>query len=216
MSKILLAAAAALLATTAANAVIFTSPVPGPDQGPLLSETTVFDFSTPVPGLTSTGTSGKYYTATFAKIAAAPFGDKTPFYAVTKGTATLDVASISPKFDSFSFYWGSIDTFNRVAVYDLGGNLIDVITGSAVSAAAANGNQTAPNTNRRVFFNLEPGETLGSIKFISTGTSFELDTLAFGSSIVPEPAVWGLMVAGFGLVGASIRRRRTASSVVTA
>ncbi|MCS6986475.1 MAG: PEPxxWA-CTERM sorting domain-containing protein [Sphingomonadaceae bacterium] len=25
---------------------------------------------------------------------------------------------------------------------------------------------------------------------------------------VPEPATWGLMIAGFGLVGAALRRRR--------
>ena len=30
------------------------------------------------------------------------------------------------------------------------------------------------------------------------------------TSAVPEPAAWGLMLAGFGLVGATMRRRRTA------
>lgn len=29
-------------------------------------------------------------------------------------------------------------------------------------------------------------------------------------AVVPEPAAWALMIGGFGLVGASLRRRRTA------
>lgn len=35
------------------------------------------------------------------------------------------------------------------------------------------------------------------------------ETLAFATE-VPEPAAWTLMILGFGLVGASARRRRTA------
>lgn len=30
--------------------------------------------------------------------------------------------------------------------------------------------------------------------------------------VIPEPATWAMMIAGFGLVGASIRRRRTATA----
>ena len=32
------------------------------------------------------------------------------------------------------------------------------------------------------------------------------------NSVVPEPATWGLLIAGFGLVGASMRRRRPAAA----
>ncbi len=35
--------------------------------------------------------------------------------------------------------------------------------------------------------------------------------ISFTSSVVPEPASWALMIAGFGLTGAAIRRRRTAT-----
>ena len=35
------------------------------------------------------------------------------------------------------------------------------------------------------------------------------DRLIFSSNGVPEPAAWALMIAGFGLVGTSLRRRRT-------
>lgn len=40
-----------------------------------------------------------------------------------------------------------------------------------------------------------------------------LDALAFGGPIggvIPEPASWAMMISGFGLVGAAVRRRRTA------
>lgn len=33
---------------------------------------------------------------------------------------------------------------------------------------------------------------------------------------VPEPAAWGLMLAGFGLAGAALRRRRSTATMVTA
>lgn len=32
-------------------------------------------------------------------------------------------------------------------------------------------------------------------------------TIAVSAALVPEPATWGLMIAGFGLVGAAVRRR---------
>lgn len=40
------------------------------------------------------------------------------------------------------------------------------------------------------------------------GLAVRLDTLA-----VPEPATWGLMILGFGAVGAAMRRRKTSVSV---
>lgn len=44
------------------------------------------------------------------------------------------------------------------------------------------------------------------------GDGVVFDDLSFSSGGVPEPAAWGLMILGFGGVGASIRRRRTAAS----
>lgn len=47
--------------------------------------------------------------------------------------------------------------------------------------------------------------------YFGTGTYFGLDSLTInGAGGVPEPASWALMVAGFGLVGASMRRRHSA------
>ncbi len=53
------------------------------------------------------------------------------------------------------------------------------------------------------------------LSFLSLGTPVGLPPIAVldgvsvtASGTVPEPATWGLMLAGFGLVGASVRRRR--------
>lgn len=40
--------------------------------------------------------------------------------------------------------------------------------------------------------------------------TFNLDNAQFGAGAVPEPASWALMIVGFGLVGASMRRRNAA------
>lgn len=50
--------------------------------------------------------------------------------------------------------------------------------------------------------------------FNSTATGAMNDTIVLkqGSGAVPEPASWALMIAGLGVVGASMRRRKTAVS----
>jgi hypothetical protein len=42
------------------------------------------------------------------------------------------------------------------------------------------------------------------------GDSFSIDNFSFSANAVPEPASWAMLIAGFGLVGAAARRRRTA------
>lgn len=44
---------------------------------------------------------------------------------------------------------------------------------------------------------------------IAGGNDFGLDDISLTTAI-PEPATWGLMVTGFGLVGAGLRRRSRA------
>jgi len=57
----------------------------------------------------------------------------------------------------------------------------------------------------------------GSLQFAFGTTSNDnvgplLDNVVLDISAVPEPATWGMMIGGFALVGASMRRRKTAVS----
>jgi uncharacterized protein (TIGR03118 family) len=51
--------------------------------------------------------------------------------------------------------------------------------------------------------------------YFTAGVAHEADGL-FGVIGVPEPRTWGLMLAGFGLMGASLRGRRAASGMAAA
>jgi hypothetical protein len=39
---------------------------------------------------------------------------------------------------------------------------------------------------------------------------FGIDDISYNAGVIPEPATWAMMIAGFGLVGAAARRRRVA------
>ena len=62
------------------------------------------------------------------------------------------------------------------------------------------------------------GGTAKSLNFAGTAGATGFDNITFGSDNpgggVPEPASWAMLIAGFGLVGAAARRRR--STVVAA
>lgn len=54
---------------------------------------------------------------------------------------------------------------------------------------------------------------LSTFRAVSSG-QFSSDPAPIVNAVIPEPAVWGLMVVGFGLVGVQVRRRTV--SLVTA
>jgi hypothetical protein len=64
------------------------------------------------------------------------------------------------------------------------------------------------------------GGTAKSIVFAGVANFVVFDDITFGSDVpggggvVPEPATWAMMIAGFGLVGAAMRRRRVSGRVV--
>lgn len=66
-------------------------------------------------------------------------------------------------------------------------------------------------------FNSWNGAGLGSFDRLvfdaNGGGGFQLDNVNLSGSTVPEPASWAMMIGGFGLVGAAMRRR---SNIVTA
>lgn len=199
----LLAIAAVLASAGAANAMTITTSTNGPDMGPLAHQHIIDDFST------NKGLSGSYtlVSGSVSNQYAAPLGDTTQYLAVRGGeTASL---AISPAVKSLSFYWGSIDAYNTVKFYS-GETQVGSFTGDQIPAAPSDGSQGNPTNNRRVNFSFD-GAKVTSVQFSSSLNAFEADTVA---GAVPEPASWAMLVAGFGLVGLSARRR--SSNVVTA
>ncbi|QXQ08425.1 PEPxxWA-CTERM sorting domain-containing protein [Sphingosinicellaceae bacterium] len=149
---------------------------------------------------------------TVANAYAAPMGDATHFLVVpTTGSSGSGILDLGGGYDNISFYWGSIDTYNSVEFFTgVGGTgtSLGVISGGSIPGATGNGAQGTVANNRRVFFDF--GTDLAqSVRFTSTNIAFELDDI--GTVAVPEPAVWGTMLFGFGLVGATMRRRRLTS-----
>ncbi len=203
---------AAVLAAGAASAVTVTSTPGAPDPGPLAGQSVLVDFDTAVAGITYAGS----YTIDANNVSgqrAQPAGNTSAYFGVPGTNAGGDNATIDftgylashAAFSTLSFYWGSIDSYNTLELIGSG------LTGQTVFAGGdiynpANGDQSAAATNRRVNFTFGAGETLTGLKLTSTGRAFEIDNIAVGGA-VPEPATWAMMVLGFGLVGASVRRR---------
>jgi hypothetical protein len=97
---------------------------------------------------------------------------------------------------SFSFDASTIDSYNMLSLAFLDG------TFQSFSGAGYTGPIKA-----RAQFTADPGQRIAGITFASSGNSFEIDNLAV-SAAVPEPATWALMILGFGVVGAAMRRRK--------
>lgn len=128
--------------------------------------------------------------------------------------AVLDGGNYSLTFaptNLFSFALGSLDTFNRLTLSFADGST-QVLNGGQIinDPLFDNGNRTSAETNGTAFYSVTSGPLLtGATFFSSGGNSFEFDNLAVGGTIpaVPEPAAWGMMILGFGLVGGVLRRR---------
>lgn len=202
--------AAAAVSATAANATVNVSAVQG---GPYVG-TPTYDFDTTTPAhsggaIVGPGTTQNAY--------AQPIGSTGQYFAVQPSSSpgTILLGALGP-IASFSFIWGSIDTFNTLTLTNAAGTPLVgsqyTFTGSQIAAmvpAAANGSQVLNAQNPLVTFFLGGLDMtlVGGFQMSSTRNAFEIDNIAVNA--VPEPATWAMMLLGFGALGFAMRRRKS-------
>ena len=204
VSKLALAAAAVVAMPAAAGAAVNLGTVT-PGTAIYSGPAPTIDFDV-LPGIVSGGSVASGSTG----VRAQPFGSSGNYWAVGPGngatSAVLDLSSIGDIYN-ISFLWGSVDSYNFVDFLDEDGLVIATFDGTDIFNPA-NGNQSDPNTNPVVRFDVTDQHisTLKSIRLRSNSDAFEVDNFAINA--VPEPGTWALMVFGFALAGFGMRRRR--------
>lgn len=176
-----------------------------PGSGSVLpTETVMFDFNDPARDTLVTGTRFRFLTGTSGDGALPAAGDRSRYLSVLAG-GEARIAFDAPVF-GFSVDLGSLDSYNLLTLNFVGGGVQSFTGGQLV--ALPDGNQSAARTNGRFRFTADQGQQIAGVTFGSGGNSFEIDRLA--AAPVPEPAMWAMMLGGFGLLGVIMRRRSRA------
>jgi hypothetical protein len=216
VSKLVLAAFALGTVTTGASAAVnFTTPNPFDTNGVGPGESIVWDFDG-IQNSNYTYTGGTYTGAT-PTVVAPPANDTTTFGAAQPSLSSTFAVN-SGRFDSLSFYLGSLDNYNTIAFYS-GANPTPVMayTGDLLTVPSpADGNQTAGDTNRRYFFTFGAQDDVTRVVFSSSAPAFEFDSIAAAVSAVPEPTTWAMMIFGFGFIGFMLRNGRRRNTAIAA
>ena len=203
MNKLLLAAAAAsaLVAGSANAAVVVTNNTAAFGTVPA-GETVFANFDNLTPAYTQSGSvqivtgSTNGYTAP----------NNTKYMAIgANGLATFDLGFST----RFSLDVSTLDTYNTFRIFTADGQSTLFGEGGIAVPPPADG-----RTNTRLTFTSNSNQLLTRVQLGSVNqNALEVDNLS-RTAAVPEPATWGLMLMGFGLVGAGMRSRRR-SAVVT-
>lgn len=202
--KKLLAAGILALASIAGSAQAATTVSFSGGNGTLPTNTTVFqNFDSIASGTMISANT--YVTSTSSGLAFRPAYGSTGNFA-----AVLDGGSYTVAFgptSMFSFVLGSLDAFNVLTLRYTDGSTSVYNGGAIVNSPTLfdSGSRTDSQTNGVVSYAVTSGALISGATFASAGgNSFEFDNLA---AAVPEPAMWGMMILGFGLVGGALRRR---------
>ena len=166
---------------------------------------TTFDSGVVPSNFTITG-SGAIVSGTSSSIGTPPAGDSTPF--LTTGTGSVMMSFAAAPIDYLGFYWGSVDSYNSIALTETNGT-IETFTGSSLGplGVGIHGGHSA-----YVNFFADAGTDWSSVKLSSSQNAFEIDNLATASASVlasaPEPASIATVGLGIGLALLGIARRR--------
>lgn len=109
----------------------------------------------------------------------------------------------------FSFVFGSLDNYNTLTL-DFADGSTETLSGTQIIGQTGTGPFNSPYYGR-VSYDVGGGSSITGATFSSTQAAFEIDSLA---SAVPEASTWAMMMVGVGAVGASLRRRKVATTSV--
>jgi len=208
MMKKVLAASLAALCASGSMATVTVKSIPFQIL-PIAADVLV-DFDNPLPaGFTSSSTgSVGLFNGSHSGVAAEPMNDHTQYLAVSNGSYMLQSTT---GYMNMSFYWGSIDGGNRIDLLDANGQSFYTLFGnSPLLTWSSDGNWWGDWSNRTVSFSSD--QKIYGAKFSYDSVAFELDNVAFAA--VPEPATWGLIIVGFGLIGAALRASKKSNKQV--
>ncbi len=159
--------------------------VPGDTTGQPVYRRTVVGVGGPPTTLSSIGTATPY--------------EVTPFSVSANGLYTLLVTSMSPaNWNNFlTLYKDSFDPANALT-----------------NVLASSDNFSLGTQNAQISRNLTAATRYFAVVAGSGNANFGSYTLTISGpgdiNVVPEPASWAMLIAGFGLTGAVMRRRRAA------
>jgi len=205
MRKIMIGATIAALGSLPAAAAVTVSSIDGvsPYGAPATFQ---FDGATPE-------YSGTIYTDSVGGVRAQPAGSTGGYGAVgpsnAQSSTVLDLSAFG-EISSITFLWGSVDTYNSLAILGTG----VTFNGGDEGVSPSNGDQVNPNSNRLVTLTFTGADrwNVTGLQFNSTGNAFEFDNVNVTTAgAVPEPASWALMLGGFGAIGSAMRSRRKAA-----
>lgn len=122
----------------------------------------------------------------------------------------------------FGLWISAIDGLNQLTFLK-NGRVVDSFSASALNSLIGNdpryrgnpdGTYKGLNTGERyafVNFSFDRTKAFDTVRLAQStaGAGFESDnhTVGFNSAAVPEPATWGMLIFGFGMVGGALRRR---------
>lgn len=123
-----------------------------------------------------------------------------------------NVTSINTLEQSFSTVAGKAYTvmFDYGALGGGAQSLNYLIDGNSVGAVIANANNNMDTTFSNLSFGFTGNGSVMTLGFSVNSSSDGIDPIIDNVKVtaIPEPESWALMIAGFGLTGAAMRRRR--------